>query len=63
MALVQSIIPGSEIMLTIIGALILGVVLWVAFDLMMAGLFLLLANVLMWWHRREQREVDCRLNE
>ena len=50
-------------MLTIIGALILGVVLWVAFDLTMAGLFLLLANVLMWWHRREQREVDCRLNE
>ena len=50
-------------MLTIIGALVLGVVAWIVFDLMMAGLFLLLANILMWWYRRERRSSDCRLIE
>lgn len=50
-------------MLTIIGALILGVVVWIVFDLFMAGLFLLLANALIWWYRRDRQNVDCRLNE
>lgn len=48
-------------MLTIIGALLLGVILWLAFDLFMAGLFLLLANVIVWWHRRERRSSDYNL--